>query len=207
MSALWWTSYAVLWVLTLTVAAVLVSVLRNLGTVYAMLEGRVPAATSQPRSTLKAGDILPGVTWEALSGARKVVPEPTGARQAFVVVSASCGPCAEYLRHLGQEPGRVDPLDPAVDDWTIVSISGADETLGLLRRAGVTDNSRVVLDPRAAVLREWGLAGTPSTVIVDGELRVVRQAFGSERHSEGPAPAAQSVAGGTEMAWTGEPGR
>jgi hypothetical protein len=51
----------------------------------------------------------------------------------------------------------------------------------LLERAGVSkDDSMVFLDPAKEVAEKWGITGTPSSVIVDEQLRVVRQVFGIE---------------------------
>jgi|SRR5215467_7522276 len=172
MEGLWLVSYIALWVLFFTLVAVLLSVLRNLGVIYRSLPG---AVKMRAPSNLKAGEILPEVTWQTLLGEARPLVALRGMRQAITLVSPSCGPCVEYLRKVDAEPP--DPIDETVMRRVIVSLGDAEDTVRLIDRAGVKSRDLVLLDPNRTVSERWGIAATPVTVVVDEELRVVRQVF------------------------------
>jgi hypothetical protein len=50
----------------------------------------------------------------------------------------------------------------------------------MLHAAGIQPDGRirVVIDSRQTVIQQWGIHALPATVIVDEQLRVVRQVFG-----------------------------
>jgi redoxin len=185
--SIWIVSYIALWVVLLIVTVILVSVLRNLGIVYRSLEALSPAANRAP-TALKAGDRLPDVTWQTLAGDPVTLGNLNSRRQAVALVSPSCEPCLAYLREIAEEARDPDPLDPSVRLGVIVSFGDATGTKRFLSKVGkLPADVRVVVDSSREVSSKWGITATPTTVIVDDELRVVRQVFG-DRNNHGPEP-------------------
>jgi hypothetical protein len=189
-TGLWLVSYVALWVLFLAVAGALVSVLHNLGVVF----DAVNVASMQPRglsSNLKTGQVLPDLTWHTLAGEPRKVSELRGARQAFEIVSPTCGSCVEFLRQIvagGRDP---DPMDATLHKRTVVCLGDADDATRLLESAGITEGVTVMVDRDRELSRKWGITSTPSTVVVDEDLHVVRQVFGAmapaaEVHAHSP---------------------
>jgi Redoxin len=176
MSGLWLVSYVALWILFLAVAIVLISVLHNLGVVYASL--KMVAPMRQPSSNLMPGQALPEVTWLTLDGQSKSIAAFKGSKRAFAVVSPDCAPCVDYVRQLALRNHEIDPIDSDVHEVVIVSQGDLDGTKRLLEKAEVDSELTVMLDVRREVTDKWGITGTPTTVIVDEQLRVVRQLFG-----------------------------
>jgi hypothetical protein len=190
MSGLWLVSYIALWILFLVVAVVLISVLRNLGIIYESL--RAPSSDQRPApSSLTTGQRVPEVTWRTLAGHAKTVSEMTGVRQAFALVSPDCAPCLDYMKELSEGTRDLDPLDSTLRDWVVVSIGDHDGTARLAKRAGIPANVQVLVDSDRQVVAKWGISRTPSLVIVDEQLRVVRQIFSAEMQSDSHEPAAR----------------
>lgn len=181
MTGLWIVTYVALWLLFLTEAVVLVSVLRNLGVVYTSLAALAPHAKRAP-TALKTGDLLPDITFETLEGQPVSLKEFNDHKQAVALISPTCVPCAHYLEEVVRHGGEPDPLDPSVRLGLIVSFGDRDGTKKFVENVGgLPRGVLVVLDSKREVSRHWGISTTPTTVIVDDELRVVRQVFG-----EGP---------------------
>lgn len=178
MTGLWLISYIVLWIVLLAVTAVLISTLRNLGVVYSMIiQSPGFARSSESRTNLKQGDMLPDARIEAANRDIRMTSSFRGQKTAFAVVSATCEACWLFLRTANQD--GPDPLDPSLRNMVIVSLSDPSATADLLERAGGSGDETVLFDPDAAILRNWGITATPAMVVVDEEMRVVRQVFGA----------------------------
>ena len=182
MSGLWLISYVALWILVLAVAVVQVSVLRNLGVVYEAFRARPSEPRALP-SALTAGQRLPDVTWRTLAGQAVPVSEWMGSKRAFTLVSPDCAPCLDYMKELSEGTRDLDPLDSTVKEWVVVSIGSQDGTTVLAQRAGVPANVPILLDSDREVVAKWGIRRTPTVVVVDDQLRVVRQVFDAETRS------------------------
>jgi len=176
MTGLWLVSYIALWILFLIVAVVLLSVLRNLGTLYESLAVAHPLE-EQPIK-LVAGEALPDLTMRTLSGEQVLVSTFQGARTAFFVVSPRCSPCTNLLKDIAENGAGPYPHDGSVRWRVIVSNADAAETAALIDQAGLPDGVLLLIDPDGGTRREWGVAGTPTTVIVDEQLRFVRHEVG-----------------------------
>lgn len=177
MRGLWLVSYVALWILFLAVALVLVSILRNQGVLYTSIKAATPRLEAAP-SALKPGQTLPLVTWQTLAGESRTLAELRGVKLAIALVSPSCKPCIEYLLKLGVRQASPDPLDPGLKRTVIVSLGDLPGTARLLEQAQLPSTVPVFVDVQREVAERWGISTTPTTVIVDEELRVVRQVFG-----------------------------
>lgn len=177
MTGLWLVSYIALWILFLLVVVVLLSVLRNLGVIYESISALTPRLHSAP-TKLKAGEVLPPLTWQTLSGDEKSLSEFRGAKAAISVVSPTCGPCRDFLKNIVEDGHQPDPLDQSVRNRLIVSVGDIAMTRELITQIGLSRDVPVLVDAKNRVATEWGITSTPMTVIVDDQLRVVRQLFG-----------------------------
>jgi hypothetical protein len=177
LTGFWLISYVALWVLFFVLAAIVFSVLRNLGLVYGTLKLALPQLRHAP-SDLKAGQLLPDVTWHTMAGERMELSHLRGVTQAFVLVSPSCETCVKYLRQLATEhPEVIDPIGAKVERRLVVSIGDREDALELTAKAGLDANTVAYLDPDGLVSEKWGITSTPFTVVVDEHLRVIRQIY------------------------------
>ena len=178
MTGPWLVSYVALWLLFLALAAALLAVLHNLGVLFdAVDRARMPG---QRWSNLDAGQVLPEVTWRTLAGDPVKSSALKGTRQAIVIVSPTCAPCVEHVKEIAAGERDLDPLDATLRRHVVVCLSDADAAAGFLERAGIESEAQVLVDREHELTRRWGISATPTTVIVDDELRVVRQVYGAE---------------------------
>jgi peroxiredoxin len=189
MTGLWLVSYIALWILFLILAVVLLSVLRNLGTLYESLAVAHPLE-EQPIK-LVAGEALPDLTMRTLSGERVPVSRFQGTKTAFFVVSPGCSSCTSLLKDIAENGADPYPHDGIVRQRVIVSNADTAETAALIDQTGLPDSVPLLIDPDGGTRREWGVAGTPTTVIVDEQLRFVRHEVG---YAEKPARRSTAVA-------------
>jgi hypothetical protein len=187
-------SYIALWILFLALAAALVAVLHNLGVLYDAVErATMPGKRS---SNLDAGQVLPEVTWRTMAGRPVKSSALKGTRQAIVVVSPTCAPCVEHVKEIAAGERDLDPLDATLQRHVVVCLSDADAAAGFLERVGIDEDVQVLFDRDHELTRRWGISATPTTVIVDDELRVVRQVYGTEAEPtahNGAQPVASAV--------------
>jgi len=178
MTGLWLVSYVALWLLFLAVAAALVAVLHNVGVLYDAVNRAGERGTRY--SSLDTGQVLPEVTWRTLAGNPMKSSALKGTRQAIVIVSPTCAPCVEHLKEIITGDRDLDPLDSTLQRHTVVCLGDADTATTFLEKVGVTGDGTVLIDRDRELTRRWGISTTPTTVIVDDELRVVRQVYGTE---------------------------
>src|SRR5262245_11363926 len=113
MNEVWLVSYLALWALLATMTAVLVSVMRSLGIVYAFVKAAAPKV--MPAGTdLETGQVLPDIVLRTPAGEPTPVSMLRGARHAIDLVSPTCGPCLAYLRQVVSGDRAPDALDPTV---------------------------------------------------------------------------------------------
>jgi hypothetical protein len=108
-------------------------------------------------------------------------------------VSPQCSPCTSLLKDIAENGADPYPHDRSVRQRVIVSSADAAETAGLIDQAGLPDGVALLLDPDGSTRREWGISGTPTTVIVDEELRFVRHEVG---YTEKPVRRSMAVTRG-----------
>lgn len=179
MSGLWLVSYVLLWVVILAVAVLLISVLRNMGVMYASLSRAGVAGSGDVRpSNLTGGDPLPDASLTAADLSVRRASEFRGAKTAFAIVSPTCGGCETYLSHIRH--AGPDPLDLTMRDFVVISLGAPGQTADLLRRVGINGDTTVLYDVDGDVARQWGIRTTPGMVIVDEDMVVVRQVFGGK---------------------------
>jgi thiol-disulfide isomerase/thioredoxin len=181
MTGPWLLSYIVLWLLFLVVAIVLLGVLRNLGVLYESIQTQ--SATRSPLSKLVNGQILPETELQSLSGAPISLATFAGEKTAFLIMSPSCGPCRALLSDVGNAVIDLDPLDPTVQRAVLLSLGEASRTAEFAQQSGVPPTVPILIDAEGVIVREWGIAQTPTTVIVNEQQQIVRQIFGSGEQS------------------------
>lgn len=174
----WLVSYVVLWLLLVAMATILLSVLHNLGVLYAAVSKVTTGRQDMKPSTLVDGEVLPDVECLTEAGKPVNVSDFAGSKVAFAVVSAACGACARFLE-VALHDGP-DPLDRDLRRMVIVSLSDPAATSTLLARAGVqAPSGQVLYDRDEGLSRRWGVRMTPGMIIANEDLRLVRQVFGS----------------------------
>lgn len=184
MSGLWLVSYIALWVLFLAVAVVLIGVMRNLGVIY---ESITPAPKQSSPSNLIPGQSLPEVNLLTLAGDIIPISKIGGMKMAISIISPTCSPCQELLERINRGKWQLDPLDPSLENLAIVSIGDANLTNNLIRQVGLRHDIQVLIDPEQQMLKEWGVVSTPTTIIVDNQLKVVRHVIGLGGEAVQPA--------------------
>jgi hypothetical protein len=99
---------------------------------------------------------------------------------------------------VAEQENAPDPTDPTVTHRVIVSLGDLPGTLRLFESAAVAADSlpndvTVLIDPERDTAKAWGMTATPSTIILDEQMRVVRQFIGSSEPSEQRAVASAPV--------------
>ncbi len=173
MTGLWLVSYIALWLLFLIVAVVLLGVLRNLGVMYQLVTPS-PTATSAAPTNLVTGNVVPELVLQTLTGEPISVTNFQGKKTAFTIVSSHCGPCHELLKKIAKDDIAPDPFDPAVLQRIIVNVGTPQETNALFDQVQFRTDTPVLIDLENLVAQKWGITSTPTTVIVNDQLRDVR---------------------------------
>lgn len=172
MSGLWLVSYIALWALLLIVAVALFSVMRNLGVIY---ESLATGGQGVARPTkLVTGEALPDLTLQTLTGDTVDLAAFQGMKTAFSVVSPQCAPCLGFLHDIATGRAVVDPLDPSVRRRVVVSVGDIPATSAFAGRVPLPEGLPLLVDVSNGIADKWGVISTPTTVIVDEQLRVVR---------------------------------
>jgi thiol-disulfide isomerase/thioredoxin len=189
MTGLWMFSYIVLWILFLVMAVILIGVLRNLGVIYESLANSRPSSTHQVPTKLVAGEPLPiAFALHGLGDAPVSLSDFRGAKTAFSIVSPSCGPCHTLLQAIARDEIKPDPQDVTVLKRVIVSVGDIADTMRLIKQADLRQEVPVLIDREGKVAEEWGITSTPTTVIVDAHLKVVRHITGLSLPAQQAAP-------------------
>jgi peroxiredoxin len=170
MTGLWLLSYVALWIVMLLVVAMLVGVLRHIGMLYEQAGRRSPPATK-----LRAGDVVPDVTLSTLDGVKVRLSRFAGTSAHLVLVSPQCSGCADLLKQLAESDATAEVEGKRV----IVSMGDPMGTEELLRRAGAPADGVVLIDREGRIKDAWGVRATPVTIVVDEQLKVLRQVIGA----------------------------
>lgn len=167
MSGLWLVSYIALWILFLVIAVVLLSVLRNLGTIYTALQQ--PAMPEPPPLNLTAGQPVPALQLQHISGEPATLTAFRGQPTAFVVISPGCGPCHDVLGALSHGTA-LEENGLSGRQRVVISLGSGPETAPLIQQVGLPPNIPVLIDLDHSLRDQWGIRTTPTTVIVDEQL-------------------------------------
>ncbi len=178
MAGIWLVSYVALWVLFIVISLVVLSILHNLGVIYRSLETHAPGMTAAP-SKLENGVPLPDITLHTVENKKIRVSSLSGDKSAFFVVSPTCSPCHDLLHAVIDGHIGFDPKDDSVRRGVIISLGSVQQTAEMSRALGLADKFLVLADTGGAVEKNWGTTSTPTTIIADGDLRVVRHIFGA----------------------------
>ena len=180
MTGLWLVSYIALWLLFLLIAAVLLSILRNLGVIFEQLSQLQPK-----RSNLEEGQALPEVVLRTPEGETVSTSEWRGTATAFAIISPGCGPCHDYLEQLATDDTVLHLPDATVPEYAILSLGDAPQTQELLQsldRRAELERFPLLLDTKGQIMDMWGIAATPTTVVVDEQMTVTNQLFGLHKN-------------------------
>lgn len=177
MTGLWLVSYIALWLLFLIVAVVLLSVLRNLGVIYEAMAALPTAAANQTK--LASGELLPELTLETLDGKVTHLSAFRGKKTAFTVISPQCSPCQSLLQDIAISDAILDPLNSPVRRRVVISVGNAVDAARLTEQVRLPAALPILVDAGNSIRDKWGLISTPTTVVVDEQLRVVRHMFGA----------------------------
>ncbi|MCB0076260.1 MAG: redoxin domain-containing protein [Anaerolineales bacterium] len=184
MTGLWLVSYITLWLFFLLIAVVLLSILRNLGTIFEQLSAMKPK-----RSNLEEGQTLPDLTLQNADGAGVSTADWMGTSTAFAIVSPGCGPCHDYLGQLVEGGTHPDlPGNGVAPKHVILSLGDVTHTRELFQSLdGAVELERlpVLYDVAGQVMDVWGISATPTTLVVDERMTVMSQLFGF--HTKGKA--------------------
>lgn len=194
MSGIWLASYVVLWVFVVVMAVVIVGLLRTLGVLFERYDAL--AGFNPPATSLKTGQQLPDVMLQTLTNEPTASRSLRGKKTALSIVSAGCSHCRDLLNSIA----KGSPFDgDQVDRIVLVSISSPASTRELLDGIRLPAIVPVLVGENGSIKDRWGVRGTPVTVIVDEDLKVVRQIVGPSgsgqgcsghhAHSQTPAPA------------------
>jgi len=182
MSSLWLVSYVALWILFLTVAVVLVSVLRNMGTLYEALER---GALLPDQIKLVDGKLTPELALQTLDGDSVTTVAFHGQVTALTFINPNCGPCRDLLRDLAAHGFDQAAWKPATTQ-AIVSLDDPSATRDLLRKLNLPQDVAVFTASRETVEAAWGVRSTPTTMVLGTQGEFIRHKIGYTARTDQP---------------------
>lgn len=185
MTGVWLVSYIVLWVLLLLIALVLVSILRNMGTLFDTLQKWQPMG--EPPVNLVAGEPVTDIQLHTLSGEERTISTFQGVPTTIAIISPGCGPCRELM----QTVARGEPMLPTAQaaQQIIVSTGSVTETATLVQQTALPSTVPVLIDHQQALSNQWGISSTPTIVQLDERMYFVDHTVGwSVSHTDSPPP-------------------
>lgn len=172
MTGIWLVSYVALWILVLVLALVLISMLRNLGTIYETLQ------TWQPMHEpikMKVGEVVPALTLTNRANETTSLTEHQGIPLAVAIISPGCGPCHDLAKVLA----RGEPLPQTNGERPIIiSIGSVAETQSVIDEVGLHTDIPVYCDITRSTAEVWGVSSTPTTVLLDERGAFVQHIVG-----------------------------
>ncbi len=185
-------SYIGLWIGYAALAVLSLVALANLGTVrrsFVALSHELKPTISN----LKVGQSLPIARLQTLAGDGLSTSEFRGQSRAFAIVSPTCGPCRTYMQTLASDPGDGSSVGLSVRP-VLVSLGDVDGTKVAVGEAHLPDDVIVLVDVWQDVREKWGISGTPTTVLVDEQLRLTSQSAGIGCPAEPSIPMVEPAA-------------
>ncbi len=188
MSDFWLVSHFVVWGLLLVMGVVVMSLMRNMGRLYQMLD---QSTSSSAGSLLLVNAPLPSATVRTLAGEAIATETLGGSATAFVVVSPHCGPCLDALDELAASPDQADPFDLGVEQTVLISVGEREQIAMVLQDHGIADDSMpIFFDNNGSLAAAWGIQATPTFITVDTHQHVIVQRSGfAPRSLSSPAAA------------------
>jgi hypothetical protein len=174
MSGMWLVSYIILWVLLLVIAFTLLNILHNLGVIYNIIHPSADKQGYMQPTKIQPGTVLPEVELYTLGAIKQSTTDFIGKRLAISIISPHCEPCQQLLKRIATEQDNFDPIDPTVTNAAIISMGSPEETAQLIKDAGLPASIPVLVDANSNISKTWGIKMTPTTVVVNEKLSVVR---------------------------------
>jgi peroxiredoxin len=177
MTGIWLISYIALWVLFLILAVVVLLTLRSLSVVIERIEG-LQRGEVESSTTLTVGERVPDVPLDTRDGAHSSLESLRGADTAVVVISPGCGACRDVLAEVAHHAPSSDPLNLRVARTALICVGDVQEVEQELTAAQIPRTLPVFIDSAQIVSARWGVRETPTTLIVDADLLLVRATTG-----------------------------
>ncbi|MGH6870652.1 MAG: TlpA family protein disulfide reductase [Rhizomicrobium sp.] len=160
------------------IAAVLAAlVILGAGALYVMHRAGVHASPPPSLAVLAfdpAPRTMPDVAFSDAKGARHALAAFKGRYVLLNLWATWCGPCVKELPALA----RLQAADPAIAVVTVnVGRNGAADTAAFLKEHGAA-SLPVYMDTNVALIRAFGAAGLPLSVLIDPQGREVARASG-----------------------------
>jgi peroxiredoxin len=168
MTGIWLVAFGTQWVLLVLLGVVIVSLLRNVGTLAEAVQ-QLQGGGRDPMK-LTVGEAVPELALTRLDGTPVNLASYQGTSLTLHLISPGCGPCHELLHSLA-----TTGADSSAS--LIVSVGSAEATQALLSETGLRDTP-VLLAESAALLAQWGIGSTPTTVELDRAGHFVRHTVG-----------------------------
>jgi hypothetical protein len=92
--------------------------------------------------------------------------------------------CKKLLNKMVENGAIADPLNIKVQKTLVVSTANASQTTALLQQVGLNQQIPVLISTEPNILQEWGIPSTPTTVVVDSELKFVGHIVGLPESSQ-----------------------
>ncbi|NOK58402.1 MAG: hypothetical protein GFH27_549279n208 [Chloroflexi bacterium AL-W] len=172
MTGVWLVSYVALWILVLVLALVLVSMLRNLGTIYETLQTWRPV---HDPIKLKVGEVVPALTLTSITNETVSLTDHQGTPLAVAIISPGCEPCHDLAKVLAR--GEALPQTNG-ERLIIISVGSGAETQSLIDEVGLHKDIPVYCDTTRSTAEAWGVSSTPTTVLLDERSTFVRHIVG-----------------------------
>jgi hypothetical protein len=169
----WTVMQVAIWVVAVTVGMAALCALRSGYIAYRLIRVVVPEMRPPP-SSLRAGDLLPDIRLESVTGASRSSSDLRGKRQAITVVNPECAAARTYLSGVPDGERQIDPMDPTVRTRVVVCVGALARAAEWFDMKDLQRTGSVYGDPDRAAIVRWGVNVTPLTIVVDEELRVVR---------------------------------
>jgi hypothetical protein len=121
---------------------------------------------------------LPNVELRGRDDSLRSLHSLRGSDTAIVVVSPGCGPCRDVLAEVGQHPASSDPLHLHVAQTVLICLGETSEAEQELNEARIPASVPVFFDPQNKVKSLLGIQGTPTMIVLNPDLQLVRASAG-----------------------------
>ncbi|MBM7846355.1 TlpA family protein disulfide reductase [Herpetosiphon giganteus] len=177
MSGFWLVSYITMWVLLIGLSFVMMSIMRNMGTLYQRIEQK----NVQPDTRISKYEIneqVEPLTVTTIQGVAFDLVAHVDQKTAIIIISTHCAPCRDLIKYLADNPDN-DPLDLGVEKTIVISMSNNRALQDLLEEYSIdSKNLSFYCDTTDSLSRVWGIYSTPTIITVDATAKITNQHVG-----------------------------